>query len=146
MPRTRISHETRGKAQSHRKVLSKAERILWYHLRELKAEGMRFRKQAPIGPYIVDFAWLSGRIVVELDGDNHEADASQRRHDANRDTFLRSRGFQVMRFSNYDAIDVPEWVVSQIKETAAPDHEEPHPAATSSQPPSPQGGGKEPPR
>lgn len=146
MPRTRISHETRQKAQSHRKALSKAERILWYHLRELKAEGMRFRKQAPIGPFIVDFAWLSGRLVVELDGDNHEADASQKRHDVNRDAFLRSCGFHVMRFSNYDAIDAPEWVVGQIKETAAPDRDGPHPAATASQPPSPQGGGKEPPR
>ena len=101
---------------------------------------MHFRKQSPVGPYIVDFAWLSGRIVVELDGDNHETE-QQKRHDKNRDAFLRERGFQVLRFTNWDAIDVPDWVVGKIKEAVAPDVRQPHPAAASPQPPSPQGGG-----
>jgi very-short-patch-repair endonuclease len=140
---TRISHETRQKAQSHRKVLSKAERTLWYHLRELKADGMHFRRQAPIGPYIVDFAWLRARLVVELDGDNHETD-KQKRHDQVRDDFLRERGFRVLRFTNWDAIDVPEWVVGKIKEEVPPDVRQPHPAGPADRPPSPQGGGKEP--
>lgn len=141
MVHTRISHETRQKAQSLRKVLSKAERILWSHLRELKSEGMRFRKQAPIGRYIVDFAWLSGRVVVELDGDNHETDR-QLRYDANRDAFLRERGFSVLRFSNWDAIDVPEWVVSKIKEVCRDHNRQPHPAGPLDRPPSPRGGGE----
>ena len=144
MPHTRISRETRQKAQAHRKVLSKAERTLWYHLRELKTEGMRFRRQAPIGPYIVDFAWLSGCVVVELDGDNHEADARQRRHDQVRDTFLRERGFRILRFSNYDAIDAPEWIGDQIKATVALGVRQRQPAATESRPLSPRGGGKGP--
>lgn len=141
MARTRITTETRQKAQSLRKTLSKAERILWSHLRELKSEGMRFRKQTPIGPYIVDFAWLSGRVVVELDGDNHETDR-QIRYDANRDVFLKERGFRVLRFSNWDAIDVPEWVVNKIEEECRDHVKPPHPAVASPRPPSPQGGGR----
>jgi very-short-patch-repair endonuclease len=140
MPHTRITSETRQKAQGLRRTLSKAERILWSHLRELKSEGMRFRKQAPIGPYIVDFAWLGGRIVVELDGDDHETDR-QKRYDENRDVFLRDRGFKVLRFSNWDAIDVPEWLVGKIKEACREHIEQPHPAGPSDRPPSPQGGG-----
>jgi very-short-patch-repair endonuclease len=142
MPQTRISPETRQKAQSHRKHLSKAEGIFWSHLRLLKTEGMRFRRQAPIGPYIVDFAWLGGRIVVELDGDNHEADARQVVHDQVRDEFLKGRGFRVLRFSNWDAIDVPEWVVGRIRETLALEVRRPHPAGPLDRPPSPQGGGE----
>jgi very-short-patch-repair endonuclease len=143
MAHTRITHETRQKAQSLRKTLSKAERILWSHLRELKSEGMRFRKQAPIGPYIVDFVWLTGRVVVELDGDNHEADESQRRHDAVRDAFLKDQGFIVFRFSNWDAIDVPDWLIGKIKAAGRVHVGQPHPATASPRPPSPQGGGRE---
>ncbi|HEX9906381.1 MAG TPA: endonuclease domain-containing protein [Propylenella sp.] len=141
MPHTRISRETREKARDHRKYLSKAERILWSHLRELKSEGMRFRRQAPLGPYIVDFAWLGGRTVVELDGDNHEG-GQQKQHDAVRDAFLRQRGFRILRFSNWDAIDVPEWVVGRIREAAESSVRQPHPTAASPRPPSPQGGGE----
>jgi very-short-patch-repair endonuclease len=141
MARTTITYETRQKAQSLRKTLSKAERILWSHLRELKAEGMRFRKQTPIGPYIVDFAWLSGRMVVELDGDNHESER-QKRYDLNRDAFLTEQGFRVLRFSNWDAIDVPEWVVTKVKEARRDHVRPPHPAGPADRPPSPQGGGK----
>jgi very-short-patch-repair endonuclease len=141
MARTSISYETRTKARDHRKHLSKAERILWWHLRELKSEGFRFRRQAPVGPYIVDFAWFSARIVVELDGDNHETE-TQKRHDKNRDAFLKERGFQVLRFSNWDAIDVPEWVIARIKGAIAAHVEQPHPAAPAERPPSPQGGGE----
>jgi very-short-patch-repair endonuclease len=133
---TRISNETRQKAQDHRKYLSKAERILWSHLRELKAEGMRFRRQAPIGPYIVDFAWLGGRLVVELDGDNHEID-KQKQHDIVRDAFLKERGFRVLRFTNWDAIDAPEWVTATVKEVCRDHVGQPHPASPSDRPPSP---------
>lgn len=140
MAHTRITHETRQKAQSLRRTLSKAERILWSHLREMKSEGMRFRKQSPIGPYIVDFVWLSGRVVVELDGDNHETE-QQKTYDANRDAFLTDQGFLVLRFSNWDAIDVPEWVVGKIKEGCRDHVEQPHPAVASPRPPSPRGGG-----
>ena len=122
-------------------MLSKAERTLWAYLRELKSEGTRFRKQAPIGPYIVDFAWLSGRVVVELDGDNHETER-QLRYDANRDAFLRERGFSVLRFSNWEAIDAPEWVIGKVKEVCREHVRQPHPAGPKDRPPSPQGGGE----
>jgi very-short-patch-repair endonuclease len=140
MARTSISRETRQKAHGHRRYLSKAERILWQRLRELRSEGMHFRRQAPVGPYIVDFAWLGARLVVELDGDNHETD-QQKRHDATRDEFLKLRGFNVLRFSNWDAIDTPEWLIAKVREAVASYVAQPHPAAALPQPPSPQGGG-----
>ena len=144
MPHTRISRETREKAQDHRRHLSKAERMLWWRLRELKSEGMRFRRQAPIGPYIVDFVWLTAKLIVELDGDNHET-AKQKHHDAVRDEFLEASGFRILRFSNWDAIDAPDWVADQVKAAVVLHVRQPHPARASLGPPSPQGGGKEPP-
>jgi very-short-patch-repair endonuclease len=70
-------------------------------LRELKALGFHFRRQAPIGPYIVDFAALSARVVIEIDGGQHGLPEGMRSDDE-RDRFLQSRNFRVMRYWNSD--------------------------------------------
>lgn len=113
MPRTDISQETRQKAKALRREPTRAERVLWLRLRALKARGMRFRRQAPIGPYLADFAWLSGRLVVEVDGDTHGDDDAVSR-DRARDAFLTQRGFRVLRFSNRDVIDNTDGVAERI--------------------------------
>jgi len=72
-------------------------------LRLLKAKGLHFRRQAPIGRYYVDFVCHSAKIVVELDGSQH-AEPSQIGHDVERTEFLRSRGYKVLRFWNGEVI------------------------------------------
>jgi very-short-patch-repair endonuclease len=87
------------KARALRKRLTPQEVKLWVKLRELKALGFHFRKQAPIGRYIVDFASLSARIVVEVDGGQHGMNKGAQL-DRERDAFLRSQGFRILRFWN----------------------------------------------
>jgi very-short-patch-repair endonuclease len=89
------------KARALRKRLTVQEIKLWVKLRELRSLGFHFRRQAPIGPYIVDFASLSAHIVVELDGGQH-AKPEGIRADEQRDRFLEARGFRVLRYWNSD--------------------------------------------
>lgn len=111
MPRTRVSFEMRQKARALRVHATKAESLLWHELRALKADGLKFRRQAPIGPYIVDFVCFDWKLVVEVDGDMHETERGKR-HDANRDAYLRSLGFVVMRVDEPDVIQ-SAWHVAQ---------------------------------
>lgn len=112
MPQTRVTFEMRQKARSLRNHATKAESLLWHELRELKAAGLKFRRQSPIGPYIVDFLCPSKRLVVEVDGDTHETEAG-RHHDANRDQYLQSLGYSIMRIDEPDVIN-NAWHVAQV--------------------------------
>jgi very-short-patch-repair endonuclease len=92
------------KARELRKRLTPQEVKIWVKLRELRARGFHFRRQAPIGRYIVDFASFSTRIVIEIDGGQHAMHGGMQ-SDRERDTFLRSQGFYVLRFWNSDSIE-----------------------------------------
>jgi very-short-patch-repair endonuclease len=74
------------------------EQQLWARLRSRQLEGWKFRRQHPIGEYIVDFVCLSARLVVELDGYSHGFD-TQAAYDANRQRYLEVQGYKVLRFS-----------------------------------------------
>ena len=74
-----------------------AERRLWRHLRARRLAGCSFQRQEPIGPYIVDFACLKRRLVVEVDGNSHE---SRVEYDWLRTQYLKRLGYRVVRFSN----------------------------------------------
>ena len=87
-------------ARALRKAMTEAETLLWHHLRRRQLGGFRFRKQHPIGAYVVDFACVEQKLVVELDGSQH----LDSRHDAARDASLREHGFRVLRFWNNDAL------------------------------------------
>jgi very-short-patch-repair endonuclease len=77
------------------------ERILWRALKELPVDGTHFRRQAPIGPYIVDFFCPAAHLIIELDGGHHnEGDTAQR--DRDRQLWLQREGFRVVRFWNSD--------------------------------------------
>lgn len=91
---------SRGRAKRLRRALTSAETILWAHLRRA-ALGVRFRRQHPIGPYIADFACVSARLVIEVDGATH-ATPAERAHDAKRDDLLAARGWRVLRVGNAD--------------------------------------------
>ena len=75
--------------------MSRTEWRLWYHLRGRQLNGFKFRRQVPLGPYVVDFACLEARLVLEVDGEHH---AEQRAYDARRDRRLGEMGFRVLRF------------------------------------------------
>jgi very-short-patch-repair endonuclease len=84
------------RARELRKSMSDAERKLWHALRAKQVDGARFRRQHPIGPYIVDFVCLERRLVVEVDGGQHTDDAHIA-DDARRDQWLMAEGYRVLR-------------------------------------------------
>ncbi|WP_218140258.1 endonuclease domain-containing protein [Solimonas aquatica] len=76
--------------------MSDAECHLWFHLRAHRFAEQKFRRQQPIGPYVVDFVHFAARVIVEADGGQHCESAS----DARRDAWLKAQGFTVLRFWN----------------------------------------------
>jgi very-short-patch-repair endonuclease len=94
-----------------RKQATVFERRLWRHLRGQQLEGCRFRRQHPIGRYIVDFVCLERKLVVELDGQQHSGPEG---YDGKRDTWLRVQGYEVLRFSNRQLMDELENVLLTI--------------------------------
>jgi very-short-patch-repair endonuclease len=100
----------RDNARDLRKHMTDAERRLWSSLRHTQL-GARFRRQAPIGPYIADSACFEPRLVIEIDGGQH---AEQRGYDSRRDDWLKSQGFTVLRFWNNDVMGNFEGVRERI--------------------------------
>jgi len=107
--------QKRNAARTLRRGMTFAERRLWSILRLRDVDGHRFRRQCPIGPFVVDFACLHARLVIEADGGQH-ADSMT---DAARDAFLRSKGFRVLRFWNHDIVANLEGVRAVIAEHLA---------------------------
>ena len=104
------------RARQLRRQMTVPERKLWTALRKL---GLPVRRQAPIGRYIVDFAIHSASLVIEVDGGRHDLPEAQL-HDAVRDAWLRSQGYQILRFRNEQALNDPDGVVQMILETLPP--------------------------
>ena len=92
---------TNERARTLRKSMSNAERKLWYALRLRQLDGARFRRQHPMGPYIVDFVCLEKRPIVEVDGPQH-AEEEHAARDERRDRWLNGEGYRVMRFQTID--------------------------------------------
>lgn len=88
---------SKNRARKLRKNPTEAERKLWTHLRLRQICGYKFRRQHPLGPYIVDFACLEKKLVIEVDGGQHD---EQRLYDAKCDKWLEENGFKVLRFWN----------------------------------------------
>ena len=102
--------------------MTKTEWRVWARLRNRQLEGHKFRRQLPIGHYFADFACLSARLVVEIDGAGHEDEQA----DARKTKYIESQGFRVVRFSVQEVDESLEEVVSAIY-----GHLEcPHPAAS----------------
>lgn len=100
-------------ARQLRKNPTIAEARLWDELRELRRQGYHFRRQVPLGSYIVDFACLDQRLIVEVDGYQHLSGEGAAK-DAARDAHLAWRGFKVLRFTNADVSDKLDGVVLEI--------------------------------
>jgi very-short-patch-repair endonuclease len=80
-----------------------AEEKLWERLRDRQLLGLKFRRQVEIDGYIADFCCRELRLVVEVDGQVHET-REQAAHDANRDAYLKTRGYMILRFPNEDVL------------------------------------------
>jgi very-short-patch-repair endonuclease len=100
-------------ARELRRNRTGAERERWSRLRQLKEAGFRFRQQTPIDRFVVDFVCLGKRLIVELDGATHGT-TEERRKDAERERYLVSQGFRVMRFWNDDVLNNLDGVMDSI--------------------------------
>jgi very-short-patch-repair endonuclease len=106
------------KARSLRQNMTKAEVILWMHLRKRAMKGARFRRQHPIGPYIADFACPNSKLIVEVDGATHSSE--QLAYDTRRTKYLESEGWTVLRVTNTDIYENIDGVWRSIAARLAP--------------------------
>jgi very-short-patch-repair endonuclease len=100
-------------AKVMRSAQTPAEERLWYFLRAHRFLGLKFKRQKPLGPYIVDFACMERRLVIELDGGQH---GDQVAYDRKRDAWLAGQGFTVLRVWNHDVMDQIESVLERIRQ------------------------------
>jgi very-short-patch-repair endonuclease len=98
-------------ARENRKKMSEPAIRLWLELRAARFNGVKFRREKVIGDYIADFAANKPPIVIELDGDSH---AFQQGYDEIRSAYLESRGYQVMRFTNFDVMQDMDGVLMEL--------------------------------
>jgi very-short-patch-repair endonuclease len=113
-PVWRVKSKTRARARALRRELTKAERIVWYGIRANRL-GVSFRRQTPIGSYIVDFVSHSRKLVIEIDGAQHY-EPNRMKCDERRNTFLTGKGYRLLRFNNNDVISNPSGVLTLIAE------------------------------
>jgi very-short-patch-repair endonuclease len=101
----------RNAAKSLRKKSTNTESFLWLHLQARQLEGLKFRRQQPIGKYIVDFVCFGKKIIVEVDGGQH----SEMDYDRERDEWLKREGFKVLRFWNNEVLNNIPGVLEVIR-------------------------------
>ena len=107
-----------NRARQSRWTMTEPERLLWAILRSNQL-GFRFRRQHPIGSYVLDFYCPSVHLCVEVDGPIHQEPA-QIEHDAKRDAWLRTQGVRVLRVSTGEVSERPAAVVAKIVQAATP--------------------------
>ncbi len=119
----RASKEIQTHARALRREMTPAEKFLWPCLR-FRNMHVHFRRQHPIGNYIVDFCCVKAKLIVEIDGDTHD---EQVEYDAERTQWLNTqKGYRVMRFTNEEVFQHLERIVQEIERAAR--GEDPHPA------------------
>ena len=90
-------------ARRLRRSMTPAECALWVELRRLPLKGTHFRRQAPFGPFIADFLCHKARLIFEVDGGAHDA-VEQASRDSERQQWIESRGYRVLRFRNAEVL------------------------------------------
>jgi very-short-patch-repair endonuclease len=114
------------RARSLRKDMTYAERRIWFALRDRRFAGWKFRRQAPFDQYILDFVCFDAKLVIEVDGGQHDARAA---YDARRSVHLEKSGFRVLRFWNNEVLKNLEGVLTMIDLNLRVDGEAPSPLA-----------------
>ena len=107
----RTDPQTYGHARDLRKNQPPAKHTLWQAIRCKQINGVKFRRQHAIGPYIADFYAPSRKLIIELDGSQH---MEQKEYDAQRTEFLESKGYRVLRFWNNEMMNDLEGVIMRI--------------------------------
>ena len=102
-------------ARKLRREQTDAEKALWLRLKNRQLEGVKFRRQQPVGPYIVDLMSFGGKLIIELDGGQHNEEEIKSR-DEERVSWLEERGYRVLRFWNNDVLTNTEGVLEKIRE------------------------------
>ena len=114
MPHRTVPYKRLSNARSLRSDMTDAERKIWQRLRAHRLGGAIFKRQMPVGPYIVDFVCLQARLIIEIDGGQHGNEA-----DVARDAWLTKQNFRVLRFWNNDVHSNIEGVMQSITEALA---------------------------
>ena len=109
------SQEQIAFARQLRQKQTDAERALWGRLRNKQLEGVKFRRQQPIGPYIVDLASFERKLVIEIDGGQHN-EKEMRERDEGRTRWLKERGYQVLRFWGNEVLVNMQGVLERVRE------------------------------
>src|SRR5690606_2400932 len=104
-------------------TMTDADRMLSHHLRAHRLGGQKFRRQQPLGSYVLDFVHFGARLIIEADGGPH----SESQHDALRDAWLKGQGFRVLRFWNNDILLNTEGVLAVIFEAVGSPSPQPSP-------------------
>jgi very-short-patch-repair endonuclease len=105
-------HDLINVSRSLRKRQTDAENLLWKHLRRKQLEGFKFRRQHPIGNYIVDFVCLEKQLILEIDGGQHAIEIDK---DRDRDKWLIAEGYRILRFWNNDVFENLTGVLETIR-------------------------------
>ncbi|HET8533929.1 MAG TPA: DUF559 domain-containing protein [Sphingomicrobium sp.] len=105
-----------ARARELRNNATPAERALWWELSARKIVGVRFNRQVPIGPFVCDFVSRSRKLVIEIDGGQHDWRSDE---DAARTRYIEAQGFRVIRFWNHDVLERIEGVVKEIERVLA---------------------------
>ena len=124
-PLTRVTNQTRRRAIDLRCNATIPEQRLWSILCRRQLGGLKFRRQHPIEPYIIDFYCAPANLIVELDGDSHEG---RQAYDKGRETYLRNLGLKIVRVTNNDVLDNLDGVAELILREATKTEPSPSPS------------------
>ncbi len=108
--RNNVPIVSKSYARAMRREPTSAERALWYALRDRRMQSLKFRRQTPVGPYIVDFLCIAHKLVIECDGSQHAISI----RDETRDVWLMREGYRILRFWNDDVLIRKESVLATI--------------------------------
>ena len=112
--RAGVRVDSTTKARELRASMTDAETLLWHQLRGRRFQGFKFRRQRPLGPYILDFVCLEAGLVVEIDGGQH---VEQQAYDLQRTALIEQAGFTVIRFWNHEVLNDPSAVLEAISQS-----------------------------
>jgi len=98
-----------------RQQQTESEKAFWEVVRGSRLDGLKFRRQHPIGPFIADFYCHQYKLVIELDGSVHD-EVEQQDYDQNRDSWMREYGLTILRFTNQDVFENMDFVKQQIRQ------------------------------
>ena len=115
----------KDRARALRKNLTDAEKLLWRRLRNRQLAGWKFRRQHPVGPFIVDFVCLEKKLVIEVDGGQHSTNLKE---DIKRSNYLKNKGYRVLRFWNNEVLQEGESVLKVILKSLSEGSPSPQPS------------------